>query len=405
LGATTRSKGLTACGRLPGGAAAHQVKVGRSLCGCAADAPDLCACCTSPLPPTPLQDTIHEPPASTVTMRKAVSASLVTTFVFYVGVGVTGYAALGDKTPGNILTGFTSPAALVTAANAMVLIHMCECVRMGEEAGQGPRVEADFLIPPVTCLAPPLATCYASRIPAYQVFSQPVFHMVETALAARIKAFRGGVAWPMRLALRSLYVIGTTAVACAMPFFSGGPGLGRGVGTSPPPYVGCAETCLLHRALQLHLSGAMYQTSVVCTARIGTSGCMRPCCAPRTLIVTLACSLPPRHHRPDWCHRVLALNGVFSYRNVQQSALAAAVAARQPGHHQCHLLCCIAAGRGWVLLADCAGRRELQDVWWPAASIATSTLAGRRVTSCFCCIGCRHWVCGICIEPCLPLPW
>jgi hypothetical protein len=36
----------------------------------------------------------------------------------------TGYAALGDKTPGNILTGFSHPAALVTAANAFVLVHM-----------------------------------------------------------------------------------------------------------------------------------------------------------------------------------------------------------------------------------------------------------------------------------------
>jgi hypothetical protein len=82
--------------------------------------------------PTPhRQDTIHEPPASTATMRKAVTASLVTTFVFYVGVGVAGYAALGDATPGNILTGFASPPALVTAANAMVLVHMVGGGRRG----------------------------------------------------------------------------------------------------------------------------------------------------------------------------------------------------------------------------------------------------------------------------------
>jgi hypothetical protein len=49
---------------------------------------------------------------------------MAVTFVFYVGVGFVGYAALGDATPGNILTGFNSPKALVTAANAMVLVHM-----------------------------------------------------------------------------------------------------------------------------------------------------------------------------------------------------------------------------------------------------------------------------------------
>lgn len=71
-----------------------------------------------------VQDTLHEPPSATRTMKKAVHASLAVTFAAYIGVGVTGYAALGDDTPGNILTGFSRPAALVTAANACVLVHM-----------------------------------------------------------------------------------------------------------------------------------------------------------------------------------------------------------------------------------------------------------------------------------------
>ncbi|GBF92649.1 amino acid permease-like [Raphidocelis subcapitata] len=128
-----------------------------------------------------VQDTLHEPPASTSTMRKAVSVSLATTFVFYVTVGLTGYAALGDGTPGNILTGFPGPLWLVTAANFAVLVHM---------------------------------------VPAYQVFSQPVFHMAEAALERRFKGLRSGRKWPLRLVLRSAYVVATTLVACAMPFFS-----------------------------------------------------------------------------------------------------------------------------------------------------------------------------------------
>lgn len=65
-------------------------------------------------------------------MRKAVLASLIVTFVFYVSVGLLGYAALGDLTPGNILTGFETPAGVVRAANAMVLVHM---VRRTESRG------------------------------------------------------------------------------------------------------------------------------------------------------------------------------------------------------------------------------------------------------------------------------
>lgn len=134
-------------------------------------------------------------------MRKAVTVSLLTTFAFYVSVGLTGYAALGDATPGNILTGFPSPLGLVTAANFAVLVHM---------------------------------------IPAYQVFSQPVFHMVEAALERRFKGLRSGRKWPLRLVLRSAYVVATTLVACAMPFFSGGRGrrwlpLGEDCARGPSP--------------------------------------------------------------------------------------------------------------------------------------------------------------------------
>ena len=55
------------------------------------------------------------------------------------------------------------------------------------------------------------------------MFSQPVFHMIEEALAPRIGALHAGGtrACVARLLLRSVYVVCTTLVACAMPFFSG----------------------------------------------------------------------------------------------------------------------------------------------------------------------------------------
>lgn len=63
-----------------------------------------------------------------------------------------------------------------------------------------------------------------TQIPAYQVFSQPVFHMVEAALTNRVKRLNGRISLPLRVTMRSVYVVFTTAVACAMPFFSGARG-------------------------------------------------------------------------------------------------------------------------------------------------------------------------------------
>jgi hypothetical protein len=48
--------------------------------------------------------------------------------------------------------------------------------------------------------------------------------MIEGTLAARVPALRGGISWPLRAALRSAYVVCTTAVAVAMPFFAGAAG-------------------------------------------------------------------------------------------------------------------------------------------------------------------------------------
>ena len=96
-------------------------------------------------------------------------------------ISITGYMALGDFVPGDILTGFSSPSALVTAANLMVLIHM---------------------------------------ISAYQVFSQPVFHGCEELIMRLIPWFKQQNPLVLRLIVRSLYVATTTAIACVMPFFT-----------------------------------------------------------------------------------------------------------------------------------------------------------------------------------------
>jgi hypothetical protein len=96
-------------------------------------------------------------------------------------VSIFGYMALGDAVPGDILTGFDGPYSVVVAANVMVLVHM---------------------------------------ISAYQVFSQPVFHGFEEMARTCLPCWRRRPAWALRVLVRTLYVICTTAIACLMPFFT-----------------------------------------------------------------------------------------------------------------------------------------------------------------------------------------
>ena len=73
-----------------------------------------------------LKDTLKSPPPENVTMRKAsVIAVIITTF-FYICCGCFGYAAFGNDTPGNLLTGFafSRPHWLVDFANACIVVHL-----------------------------------------------------------------------------------------------------------------------------------------------------------------------------------------------------------------------------------------------------------------------------------------
>lgn len=128
-----------------------------------------------------IQSTLHEPPKAIVNMRRAVHTGMGTAMAFYLAVSITGYLALGDAVPGDILTGFSGPASVVTAANVMVLLHM---------------------------------------LPAYQVFSQPVFHGIEQALTDHVPGVKRAPVLLLRIVCRTLYVVMTTTVAVVMPFFT-----------------------------------------------------------------------------------------------------------------------------------------------------------------------------------------
>lgn len=146
-----------------------------------------------------IQDTVKSPPSEYKTMKKATLMSMAVTTVFYMLCGCFGYAAFGDLSPGNLLTGFVfyNPYWVVDLANAAIVIHL---------------------------------------IGAYQVYSQPIFAFIEKISAQRfrnsmfigkeitipiaIPGFKSCRVNLFRLLLRTVYVIITTFVSAIIPFFN-----------------------------------------------------------------------------------------------------------------------------------------------------------------------------------------
>lgn len=144
-----------------------------------------------------IQDTLKSPPPENKSMKKASMAAIFITTFFYLCCGCFGYAAFGDQTPGNLLTGFGfyEPYWLVDFANACIILHL---------------------------------------VGGYQVYCQPVFGFVERWVG---KKFPGsGFVHnfypvrlpflptlrlnPLRLCFRTLYVVSTTAIALLFPYFN-----------------------------------------------------------------------------------------------------------------------------------------------------------------------------------------
>ncbi|KAL7155843.1 hypothetical protein ABFS83_03G102700 [Erythranthe nasuta] len=145
-----------------------------------------------------IQDTIKSPPSEHKTMKKATLLSVIVTTIFYMFCGCFGYAAFGDLSPGNLLTGFGffNPYWLLDIANAAIVIHL---------------------------------------IGAYQVYCQPLFAFVEKTSAhyfPNSKFITKEISIPIpgfnrslklnlfRLVWRTIFVIITTVISMLMPFFN-----------------------------------------------------------------------------------------------------------------------------------------------------------------------------------------
>ncbi|TYG86685.1 hypothetical protein ES288_A13G153100v1 [Gossypium darwinii] len=146
-----------------------------------------------------IQDTLKSPPSEKDTMKTASIISISATTFFYLCCGALGYAAFGDKTPGNLLTGFGfyEPYWLIDFANMCIVLHL---------------------------------------VGGYQVYSQPLFANVEKWVSVKfpdsgiihkdfklklplLPAFKLNV---LRLCFRTIFVASTTTIA--MFIYFKGPG-------------------------------------------------------------------------------------------------------------------------------------------------------------------------------------
>ncbi|KAF2291363.1 hypothetical protein GH714_023267 [Hevea brasiliensis] len=143
-----------------------------------------------------IQDTVKSPPTEAKTMKKASLISVSVTTLFYMLCGCFGYAAFGDMSPGNLLTGFGfyNPYWLLDIANVAIVIHL---------------------------------------VGAYQVFCQPLFAFIEKTaqrfpdsefITKEIKIpIPGSRSYNLnlfRLVFRTIFVILTTLISMLLPFFN-----------------------------------------------------------------------------------------------------------------------------------------------------------------------------------------
>ncbi|XP_040988317.1 probable amino acid permease 7 [Juglans microcarpa x Juglans regia] len=144
-----------------------------------------------------IQDTLKSPPPENQIMKKASMTAIFVTTFFYLCCGCFGYAAFGNDTPGNLLTGFGfyEPYWLIDFANACIVLHL---------------------------------------VGGYQIFCQPVFAFVERWLTKKYPnssfvnnfyTFKlpllPGFQWNLlRLCFRTANVISTTALGMLFPYFN-----------------------------------------------------------------------------------------------------------------------------------------------------------------------------------------
>ncbi|KAH0920322.1 hypothetical protein HID58_027982 [Brassica napus] len=143
-----------------------------------------------------IQDTVKSPPSEEKTMKKATLVSVGVTTMFYMLCGCMGYAAFGDMSPGNLLTGFGfyNPYWLLDIANAAIVVHL---------------------------------------VGAYQVYCQPLFAFIERQASTRFPD-SDFIAKDIKIPVPgTVFVIITTLISMLLPFFNDVVGLLGALGFWP----------------------------------------------------------------------------------------------------------------------------------------------------------------------------
>ncbi|KAG6419784.1 hypothetical protein SASPL_116296 [Salvia splendens] len=156
-----------------------------------------------------IQDTIKSPPSEYNTMKKATMISVSVTTIFYMLCACFGYAAFGDTSPGNLLTGFGfyNPYGLLDIANTAIVIH--------------------HVITYQVCCQPLFA--FIERV-AQEHLPESAFSVINKEITIPVSTYKINL---FRLVWRSVFVLITTAISMVMPFFGGILGLLGALGFWP----------------------------------------------------------------------------------------------------------------------------------------------------------------------------
>jgi len=166
-------------------------------------------------------------------MIKGVNIAFVVTGACYLLVSVTGFHAFGVGVSDDVLENFTKYPIPVAIANIMVVIHVGA---------------------------------------AYQVYTHPVFDMIEVQMRKRTAG--GAPVHPLlRAAYRIVYVALITLVAILIPFFGSLMGLVGALGISPTTFLlPCLLWALYKQPERFSWSWCLNLGLVIITGTIGVLG-------------------------------------------------------------------------------------------------------------------------------------
>ncbi|GJY71042.1 probable amino acid permease 7 isoform X1 [Tanacetum coccineum] len=144
-----------------------------------------------------IQSTLKTPPSQKTTMKKTSTIAVVITASFYLLCGGSGYAAFGDSTPGNLLTGFGfyEPYWLVDFGNACIVLHLVGGYQIYSQT-----------------LYAIAERWYAEKFPESLLLTD-----IQNLKVSLLPEFRVN---SLRLCFRTTYVIFTMSVAMLFPYFN-----------------------------------------------------------------------------------------------------------------------------------------------------------------------------------------